>query len=620
MDYVFVLEDDPVHRREITDTLKKIQDNFEIKVFESLDEFSSMVKSIMTHGALALAKDDREAVRVVLVVARIEFIGFERLGLLEKTREFFIRQGVCTVEEPTRFVLTAFDDPHFKFEQLKKPIVSNIIFKPFDKLILQQHLLLAMPQVKSGEDALTSQKASASVEMLKSVDMEAMTELGFSSISNRTFETGAVNKYYGKDFAVDQQRSVMARLASCHPVPGKQESYKLDFRFFAMDPAQIANIRKKVRSKDHGTPREIRPMFPTQSGKAPGKPFFVVISANEEEARSLTGTLTRKISGAEVAVFRTKKEFEDDMVFSDKAATSIFSVPSVTAEIQPQNLIVQKIEPEDATMWGESMKSVTLTRYFSKEDGQMLGLWLMGSKQDLKMRTTYNGKYASLKFTRSGNRVTITELQGTERAEFLKSFRQAKHPISAVFAESRELDLDHPTAWENFIKALEEDQGQRPPIYMLANRDYTDEEERVMAKYVDDLFYQPWDRIYLLQKLIFEIPGLKILEDPVTVAEKKSPQSIRAANPVKIEEISEAILVLQYYRALEPASFREFVLWQPYDISAPELCGVVHSVDAEADDKNPAKIRFTFFGVRDHQLKAIRLWILNNYIQGKEKG
>lgn len=626
MDYVFVLEDDPVYRKQITDTLKKIQETFEIKTFDSLDSFSSMVKSIMTHGPKALSSDDRETVRVVLVITRLEFIGADRLSLLEKTKEFFMRRGVCTAEEPTRFVLTAFDEPGFKFENLKRPIVANVIFKPFDRLILQQHLQLAMPQVKSGDDALVGQKASTLVEMLKSVEMDSMTELGFSSLSNRPFETGAVNKYYGKDFASDRQRSVMARLVSCVPVAGKKDSYQLNFQYFALDSTQVTNIRKKVRAKEKDGPKELKPpslpVVPSSGLKAnltaPLRPCFVIIDAAEDEARSLAGTLSRKIANAEILTFKTKKDVEDDLNFATGAVAAVVSAPNVTIETN-REMIVQKCIPDDAVIWGEPLLSTGLTKYFSKEDGQNLGLWLMGNKPEIRLKTQYNGKYGAIKFVRKDGKIQIVEMAQAEAQDFLRGFRKIKNPIDAVFVDSREIDIEHPALWEKLLAALVADQASKKPlIFMMANREFNDDEERILGKLVDDIFFQPLDRIYLLQKLLFDIPGLRILEDPVVVHEKKSPQIIRAANPVQLEEISEAILVINYYRTIEPLSFREFVLWQPYEISAPELCGVVHAIDSEGDDKNPAKIRFTFFGVRDHQLKAIRLWILNNYIHQKD--
>lgn len=616
MDYVFVLEDDPVHQKQIVEALKQIQDSFEIKTFDSLDAFSHLVKAVMTHGALALAKDDTEKVRVVLVVSRLEFIGADRLSILEKTRDFFMRRGVCTPEEPMRFVLTAFDEPDLNMEALKKPVVENVIFKPFDRLILQQHLQLAMPQVKASSDALSPQKASALVEMLKKVNLESMNELGFKSMSNRPFEPGAVNKYYGQEFISDRHRSVMAKLVKC--TPSGEGNYALDFRFFALDPTQVTNIRKRVRAKETNGPKEIKP--PVAENALPTNLSFVIVDSNEDESRSLAGTLQRKIAGADVIRFPSRAELEADLKYAESAATQIIPQGTVIVEIDRTSTLVTQAIPEDATIWGEAMQGGGLGRFLTKENGQDLGLWLMGKKPFIILPTQWNGKYGALKFERKDGRVTIRELAGSEREEYLRSFRKVKYPIGAVIMDHHGIDIEHPAAFEAFADLLKRDQGgHRPPVFLLANREYTDDEERTLAVHVDDVFFQPLDRIYLIQKILFSVPSIKILEDPVTVSEKRMPQIIRAANPVKIQEISEAVLAMEYYRTLEKHSFREFLLWQPYEIAAPELCGVVQDSEEGEEGKTPAKIRFTFFGMRDEQLKAIRLWILNHYIHGKEE-
>ena len=68
----------------------------------------------------------------------------ECISLLKKTKDLFVERKICTVEDPTAFVLTVFDDPGFKIKQLENRILNNVIFKPFDRLILIQHLTNAI--------------------------------------------------------------------------------------------------------------------------------------------------------------------------------------------------------------------------------------------------------------------------------------------------------------------------------------------------------------------------------------------------------------------------------------------------------------------------------------------
>lgn len=622
MDYAFVLEDDPTQLKQITDALKAISGALEVKSFANLAEFSTMVKSIMTHGALALQKDEG-AVRVVLVIARLESIGMGRLSLLEKTRDFFMRRGVCTPEEPTRFVLTAFDDPNLKFDKLKQPILANILFKPFDRLILEAHLMLAIPQVKSSLETLANQKTKAPVEMLKTVNLESMTELGFTSRSQQALEVGSISKYYGKEFVSERHRSLMARLISCRPIPPDNKEFELEFRFFALDSVQIANLRKRIRHKDGLPIRQIHPEFTgTPMEKVTDEQSrslnFVVINPNEEEALNLIGTLKRKIRGAVPIHFATKRDLEEDLKFAESAHTGILSVPASEIEAN-REMVVTTSTIEGATIWGEPLQGAAMTRYFLKEDGQALGLWLMGNKAELRLRTNFAGKHGVLKFVRANGKVTISELSGDERSRFLRNFRKIKGRIGAVFIDRSDIDVASLGAWTTVRAEVEKDQGFVPPCYLMSKTEFTDDEEKLLSESFNDLFFTPLDRIYLLQRMIFDIPYLNILEDPIMVSRKEMPHVIRAATPITIDEVSEAVLVFNYYRPIEIGSFREFILWQPNELAAPEIAGVVQGQEA-GDDKTPSRIFITFFGVRDHQLKAVRLWILNNYISSKEKG
>jgi hypothetical protein len=91
---------------------------------------------------------------------------------------------------------------------------------------------------------------------------------------------------------------------------------------------------------------------------------------------------------------------------------------------------------------------------------------------------------------------------------------------------------------------------------------------------------------------------------------------IKTANPVSVSEISEAGFVMTYYRSIGVGSFREIVLWQPYEIGTPELLATCNFV--EELGTNNFKCHFVFFGISDHFLKHIRVWIRDNYIHSKE--
>ncbi|MNT42485.1 hypothetical protein D3C72_1789080 [compost metagenome] len=121
-----------------------------------------------------------------------------------------------------------------------------------------------------------------------------------------------------------------------------------------------------------------------------------------------------------------------------------------------------------------------------------------------------------------------------------------------------------------------------------------------------------------MKKLITNHAGL-INKSPITVNKLMEEFVLQVANPVETTEISEAGLVMKYYRGIGIGSFREFVFWLPDELETPLIIGTCNFT--EQDKSNPAVFlnHFVFFGVKDLHLKHIRLWTKNAYIRSKDK-
>lgn len=261
MKYIYILENDEKFRDEMIEAVRKIDPQLLIRYFSSLEEFSKWIKLVMLEGPDALPKGGTAPTgqlepsggvhQLPLVISKNEFLGAQHMSLLRKTRELFIKKGLCTAEDPTSLVLTSFESPDFDIKLAEDRIINNVIFKPFDKLILQQHLAFAI----GGRHPVSSysvhnMKTTAAIEMLKEVEIEAISDVGFLSISNRPIAVGALAKYYSPAFISLQHKSMMAICVSCEPHPQREGFFRCAFTYFAADTFQISNIRKQVRQKD----------------------------------------------------------------------------------------------------------------------------------------------------------------------------------------------------------------------------------------------------------------------------------------------------------------------------------------------------------------------------------
>lgn len=261
MKYIYILENEEKFRDEMIEAIRKIDPQLLMRYFTSLEEFSKWIKLVMVEGADALPKGGTAPAgqleptggthQLPLIISKDEFLGARHMSLLRKTRDLFIKKGLCTQEDPTSLVLTSFDNPDFDIKLAEDRIINNVIFKPFDKLILQQHLAFAI----GGRHPVSSysvhnMKTTAAIEMLKEVEVEALSDIGFVSISNRPLKVGALAKYYSPAFLSLQHRSMMALCVKCEPHPERKDFYRCGFTFLAADTFQISNIRKQVRAKD----------------------------------------------------------------------------------------------------------------------------------------------------------------------------------------------------------------------------------------------------------------------------------------------------------------------------------------------------------------------------------
>lgn len=75
------------------------------------------------------------------------------------------------VEEPTAIIFTGFERPEFKIRDYERENYrTDIIYKPFDKLILQEHLFMALVGRRPAKASLVHKmKTSVEVEMIRRI-------------------------------------------------------------------------------------------------------------------------------------------------------------------------------------------------------------------------------------------------------------------------------------------------------------------------------------------------------------------------------------------------------------------------------------------------------------------
>ncbi len=529
MKFAYILESDERIQKELFQTLKSLDANLLIRFFYKLEDFQEWMNLALREGRSALnlgghplsidtgsttstSGDDE----LTLLIASTDILGVKNLSLLKRAKLYFIRQKICLEENPTSFLLTTFEDLDLSMQPADELIVSNVIYKPFDMLILKQHLEYAL----LGRKPLTSStiaplKINETIEMLKSVKVTKVSEIGFRMQSRTEIPVGSVTKYYSDYFGSDTKSSIFAVCTSSTPISAKE--FQCDFNLFATDNKQISKIRRNIFANKKNVPVEVK--------NDSSEDFNILILDTENKlALDLRTILFDTFTNAKIYIFNNHNQLLSDL--NDKES--------------PQ----RKVLPAKFDLVSVNSN------------------YLQGEKED------------------SWSTLCLSLLS-----------RASKHGIY------------------NF---------KNPDLIMHASQVIPDSEMKGLGRWVRDVFYMPFDKVYIQKKIVTLFPQA-VNKMPVAIGSIEEAVVMKVANPVEITEISEAGLILRYHQALAVGTFGEFYLLRKGEQKAPEIIGAVNYSAPEKDSPESFLNHFIFFGMKDIFLQHIRLWLREAYISAKGK-
>jgi len=638
MKYVYVLEKELKFQKEIHEALLKVNPALQLRYFTELESFANWINLAMKEGNKALSRGGtpfvanaelpgpQEDDRLVLLVSSNEMIGSRSMALLKKTHQLFLRKALCSAEEPTSVVITSFDDPDFDIRAVEDRLVNNVIYKPFDLMILQQHLNNAVNgRHPPSENNLHNMKTSAKIEMLKEIAMENISTFGFTTLTDREVPVGSISKFYGPDFTSGKTQSVMAKCLRCTPhatLPG--QSY-VTMGFFGLEVEQIRDLRKTIAEmKDEN---KIDWNWNIQS-KKPGLPSisFVVL---DEKKQMLGDTLQRNFNSSTVTEYSSWEHFQTDFDPSQNPIMTQTNFPqglNFKLHFDLQGHYVLGCDPklkDGEKIFGQTFEQLKKIDLGTSLEDSMKAQWygLMRAEQPLALEDQkivsfdIQNQKRLVKLTQRAHitaadgvkviEVTFDDLKPEERLAYLKSISKWPQKIDVVVMSSE------------FHRKIKEDNLTIPGIqFLIAEKGLTDDEELEFGATVQDIFVTPFDRNYMTAK-IKACMGYLDPDDQLTY---RRVAVVKVANPVEITEISESGVVLKYQRAMPLGSFRKFILWSPKETELLEYLGNCNFTEAVEGEEPHFVNHFVFFGIKDQHLKNIRLWIRDNYIQSKEAG
>ncbi|MES2801236.1 MAG: hypothetical protein V4654_01985 [Bdellovibrionota bacterium] len=399
------------------------------------------------------------------------------------------------------FVLTSYENNLTIAKNIRPLEIYNFVFKPFDSLILKESLNLALKiKKKAAPLEMKSQSATAFIALLKEVELQTISELGFVTLSDSQIDAGTISKYFSAMFMYGKKQSAWAQCLVSIPHPQKPGSFINKFQFFGAEQPLLSTIRKYIAAHK-----------------------------------------------------------------ADSASSALWN-----------------LNPPKATI--------------------PLKMALIGLDND------ENKNFASEVQNRYNNITT----------EIVKLDPSKKSADKAVYDHDfciNTTDIKH----ENYKEMF------KPECLHFWHAPNTPKEDdlKIHATEYRDIFLRPLDRSYFYKKLKIHVNALSEKE-PSHLLNINSHEVIKVANKVKISEISELYVNLVYSRELHFKEFREFVFLSDDETQTVELPAFCHytekSQGSGKKDEPPGFLhQFVFFGMTDHLLKQIRLWLLHNYIVSNQK-
>ena len=244
----------------MSDTLKRIDPDVQILHFENIKDFfeayQESLKSKKTEGKEKKTKGEEEDInfdfsQVKLILADIDATHNIDQSLWKKFLDF-LNKHQQEEGAGAHFLYTSYSkDAEFNPRKYHSNTVFNILIKPLDPIIVHQTLVLAL----SGDGPLNvgeiyKQDQPALIELIKDIEIERLTELGFRTKSMRPIEINKVARYFGEPFAANGFDSLFAYCYNNQEVSKNPPQFSSSFSYLGISKDQLASIRRTIQASD----------------------------------------------------------------------------------------------------------------------------------------------------------------------------------------------------------------------------------------------------------------------------------------------------------------------------------------------------------------------------------
>lgn len=223
---------------------------------KSTDEIKKILLALDPQCAIetydSLEKFEKEA-----ATGSSDFFNFNLIIIeyqLAKFNEWEAKLADLRSKVPAETVIcfTSYDAPGVNRKNILNLAVFNLLYKPYDPLILKENLNMALKtsenlkeQIKPLE--MKPQASTAYVGILKEVDIVSICDLGFVTQSETQIPLNNFSKYYCKLFSHDKKQSIWAQCIQSELLTGSNNTYVSRFHFVGIESAVLMKLRKHLQ-------------------------------------------------------------------------------------------------------------------------------------------------------------------------------------------------------------------------------------------------------------------------------------------------------------------------------------------------------------------------------------
>ncbi len=253
-----------------------------------------------------LAKDENNAQRLALLVLSSDCIQHLNPDELKKIQ----------IQYRTNMILTCFEDPLKPLKKTDTWPVENIIYKPFDPAILQEHLHFALVKnEKIKTIAVHSSPEKNEIEKIRRQYFLQLSEIGFSIESAFSYQFNTAYKFYHLSFVDQKKSSQWVKLLS-------KKNNVYEFVFCSPTQTVITHLREKSAASKNKIKNAHWPGH--EKNHAVTDPVICIQMTDPEDFERLKDYFNRKFPKSQIIEFPTtppKEKLKCDLMICENEFT-----------------------------------------------------------------------------------------------------------------------------------------------------------------------------------------------------------------------------------------------------------------------------------------------------------